>query len=387
MTIDTPTLLLVAGLVVAVSGVTFILSTALYRIDRYARIWSIAFIAGMLETISTVVWVLSPGGWWAGSVGNGALVLAIGLMWAGCREFNGRKAFSAIPIVASNVVAVAGLVEGPDGGYWAGAEASFAGVVAFAVLAAVETLRGDLRRTMAARVLTFVFAIVAIYYFARAIIFMVRGQSDAVFTVYFGTATTTFVAIVLVIVAAISMTAIQPAHSSRLRDSPAGAASDGGSSIPGVIGQAQFTELATDWLARAQRDREALVLISLAVDDLEHINSAFGREFGDQAIYVVGRIACESAPSAALVAYTGGGSFTILTSAPPFGSPVSIAERLQTALVETPIDAEKGIRAVAPCGVVTTDSAGYALHSLVTAARTALGSAGASGRPGAIVLA
>ena len=45
MHIDTLTLLIAAGAVVAVSGVSFILNTVLRRNERYGRIWSIAFIA------------------------------------------------------------------------------------------------------------------------------------------------------------------------------------------------------------------------------------------------------------------------------------------------------------------------------------------------------
>ena len=105
MQIDTTTLLIAAGAVVAVAGVSFILSTALRRNERFGRIWSIAFIAGILETISEIVAGTSPAGWWAGSVANGALVLAIGLMWAGCRAYNGLRSLAWVAIVTSNVVA------------------------------------------------------------------------------------------------------------------------------------------------------------------------------------------------------------------------------------------------------------------------------------------
>lgn len=384
MTIDTTTLLVVTGLVVAVAGVTFILSTALRRNERFGRIWSIAFVAGMLETISTVVWAVSPEGWWAGPVGNGTLVLAIGLMWAGCREYNRRTALTFVPVIAGAIVAAAGLVQGPDAGYWSAAVFSFAGIIVFAVLAAVETMRGALRHSIDARVLTVVFSVVAAYYFVRTVILVLAGESDPVFTAYFGTPTTTFVAIALVIVAAISMTALQPPDAPRFQDSAVGGRDR---EIPGVITAAQFSVQASDWLGRARRDKAPLVLLTLSVDGLAHINSAFGREFGDQAIYTVGRIACENAPSAALVAYGGGGRFTILASAPQYASAASVAERMQTALVETPLDTTRGIRAVAPCGITTTETTGYDLDKLVEAATAALAAAASSDRPGAIVVA
>jgi len=384
MRIDTTTLLVAAGAVVAVAGVSFILSTALRRNERFGRIWSIAFIAGMLETLAEIVGGISTDGWWAGSVANGALVLAIGLMWAGCRNYNGRSSLAWVPIVAGNLVAVIGLVQGPDGGYWAGAEALFIAVVAFAGLAGYETVRGNLRRNVDARALTLVFWIVSIYYLLRLTAFVFAGPDSLVFSRYFGTATTTFAAIVLVIVAAIAMTAIQPVSESRVRDAAPAARVR---IIPGVIDDALFEDQANDWLARARRDKESLVLVTMSVDGLGHINSAFGREFGEQTIYTVGRIACENAPSAALISHTGEGRFVILTSEPAIGSPVSIAEKLQTALVETPVDAVKGIRAMATYGISRTDELGYDLRALVSGAQGALEAARSSGRPGAIVMA
>jgi len=384
MDIDTTSLLVAAGVVVAVSGVTFILSTALGRNERYGRLWSIAFIAGMLETIATVVWGSSPNGWWAGPASNGALVLAIGLMWSGCREYNGRLALAWVPVVGSAAVTLGGLLEGPDAGYWAGAALSYVGIVVFAALAAIETVRGILRRSADARVLTLVFGIVSVYYSVRLVVFLAAGPTDTLFTVYFGTTTTTFIAVALVIVAAISMTAIQP-PGGHAAARPSG--DRRGMLIPGVIDATIFDEQAALWLGRARRAREEVVLLTLSVDGLSHINSAFGRDVGDQTIRTVGRIACENAPSAAIVGHAGGGRFRVLASAPTFGSPITIAERLQTALVETPPDVAKGLRAIASCGIACTDELGYDFATLAAASQDALAEATTSGRPGAIVLA
>ena len=384
MQIDTTTLLIAAGAVVAVAGVSFILSTALRRNERFGRIWSIAFIAGILETISEIVAGTSPAGWWAGSVANGALVLAIGLMWAGCRAYNGLRSLAWVAIVTSNVVAIAGLIQGPAGGYWTGAGPLFISIIAFGALAGYETARGNLRRNVDARALTIVFWVVSIYYLFRFIAFIAAGPESEVFRLYFGTETTTFAAIILVIVAAIAMTAIQPVSTSRNRNAAPAAR---GRTIPGVVDDDQFENQAADWLVRARRDKESLVLLAMSVDGLEHINSAFGREFGEQTIYAVGRTACENSPSAALIAHTGGGRFVILTSAPAIGSAASVAEKLQTALVETPVDAAKGIRALATYGIATTDDLGYDLIGLTTAATTALLDAQADSQPGAIRLA
>ena len=382
MNIDIQTLLIANGAVVAISGVSFILSTALRRNDTYGRTWAIAFVAGMLSTISYIVWAATDETWWAAAVGNGAIVLAIGLMWAGCREFNGRRSLIWVPLGASVLVAVACLLAGPDGGAWAGAGELFLGVGAFGLLAGIESIRGRLLHTFDARVLMVVFWVVAIYYLLRLVVFLTLGENSPLFTGYFGTVTTSFIGMVLVIVAAISMTAIQPAAPGR--GTQPGARKES-LVIAGVSDRLHFEQQAGDWLVRARRDKEHLVLLTLGVDGLSHINSAFGKEFGDDTIYTVGRIACRYAPGAALIAHTGGGRFSMLTTLPTIGSPKAIAERIQTALVETPVDRDKGIRAIATFGVTSTEEVGYELVDLSMAAERALNEAKAI-QPGTIVL-
>jgi len=384
MVIDTLTLLVAAGAVVAIAGVSFILNTVLRRNDAYGRIWSVAFVAGILETVSYLVWATSESAWWAAAIGNGALVASLGLMWSGARSYNGRvRPYIWISLLGSLLAVGACLVEGPGGGDWAGAEVMFAGIVVFSALAGWETIRGTLKRSVNGRVLTIVFWIVAVYYVLREIVFISIGETSIAFTQYFGTVTTTFIAIVLVIVAAISMSVLQPADSTREHGS---GRRTGTLVIPGVVGAAEFEQQAKDWLMRSKRDREPLILLEFAIDNIEHINTAFGRELGDEAIRTVGRIACEQTPTATLVGYLGPDRFLIVTTPPAFGSPTDIAERLQTALVETPVDNDQGVRATATFGLATTDDVGYTLEGLEKVARAAMRAAQVDG-PGTVRLA
>jgi diguanylate cyclase (GGDEF)-like protein len=375
--LDTFTILVMAGAVVAISGISFIVNTVLRHNELYGRLWSIAFVAGILETVSYLVWAASPSAWWSVPIGNGALVLALAFMWSGSRVYNQRaRSYTWLSGLVSLVVVGAGLVRGPDGGPWAGAAEMYIGVALFAALSLVETVRGALGRSGTARVLTIVFGIVTVYYAARAVVFLALGEEDPVFTDFFGTATTTFVAIVLVVAAAITLSVLQPANDdvgTRRATTP------GLLAISGVTDVGDFAEQALDWLTRARRDREQLVLLELSIDNLESINTAFGRELGDQAIQLVGRTVCESAPTASLVGYLGSGNFILLTTTPPVGPTAGIAEAIQTALVVTPIDAAQGIRAISAFGIATTETHGYALADLLSAARSALESREALG--------
>lgn len=384
MVIDTLTLLVAAGAVVAISGVSFILNTVLRRNDLYGRIWSAAFVAGILETIAYLVWATSEDAWWASSIGNAALVASLGLMWTGARSYNERpRIYLSITLLGAFLTLVASLVEGPGGGDWAGAEVMFVAIVVYSGLAGWETIRGTLKRSVNGRVLTIVFWVVSLYYLLRTIVLVGTGDTSAAFTQYFGTVTTTFIAIVLVIVAAISMSVLQPADSTREHGS---GRRTGTLLIPGVATADQFEQQAKDWLARSKRDHEPLVVLEVVIDNIDHINTAFGREVGDAAIRTVGRIACEQTPAASLVGYLGVDRFLIVTTPPAFGSPTDIAGRLQTALVETPVDTDQGIRATVTFGLATTEDVGYTLEGLEKVARVAMRAAQVDG-PGTVRLA
>ena len=383
MLIDLQTLLLASGTVVSVAAFSFILNTVLRGADDVGRTWSLSFIAGILTTLSYAVWGVVPDAWWAIAVGNGALALTLGTMWSGSRQFNERASMLWIPNVTSVLVAVAVLVRGPQGGAWAGAVEMFIASAVFAALAGLETVRGRLRRSLNARVLTVVFWGVSFYYIARTGVILIDGPEGDAFTRYWGTVTTTFVTIAFVMLASLSLSVLTASR--RVRGDGT-RLNSGEPAIPGVLNKVQFEQAASDWLMRARRDRDSLVLLYLDVANLEHMNTAFGRSYGDQAISAVARTAVDHSPSAAIVGHIRGKRFAILTTAPAVGTAAVVAESLHTALVESPIDPVEGIRAIATCGLGLTDSEGYDFAELQRATLNALVRAESDGA-GAIYIA
>jgi diguanylate cyclase (GGDEF)-like protein len=355
VTIDTQTMLLIQGAVVAVCSVSFMLHV-LSRNSRTGRTWTIAYISGILSGLAHAIWGFTDNSWWAVGIGNAAFVLTMAALWVGCRQFNNRPSLLWVALAATGVTALAALLEGPAGGDWAGAAITFVMLASFAALSGIETLRGLLRRNHSGRVLPVVFFGTALFYGVRTVIFLVDGPDGVIFQDYVGTPVAAFVTIVLVILATISMTVLNAGASSVASVTHAG---DSPSDLPGVLGMAAFEQHARNWLVRARRERDDLVLVTMDVANLEHMNTAFGRDYGDEAIRSVARICLEYLPSAALVGYGHGKRFTILTTAPGVGDASIVAERLHTALVETPIDPVEGIRAVATCGLSTTRESGY----------------------------
>ena len=378
--LDTQTLLYASGLVVATAGIAFVLNTILRRDSIPSRLWSLGFIAGMLATISYAVWGYTPDLWWIVSIGNGALSFAIGAMWSGFRAYNGRANLLWVTGLGALVVGAAVLVEGPDGGSWAGATAMLLAIGVFAALASAETLRGILRRSINARILTVVFAAVSLYYLVRTVVFIVFGENSVEFSEGFGTATTTLINIVYLTLAAISLSVLQwETAGSTKRQSRA----DDGSAF---MRRSKFAELATDWLRRAECNGDPLVLVLLEVDNLDHINIALGNEFGDKVIRSVESVTADSVPTASLLSTQSTRRFAVLTAPPAIGQERAVAERIHTALAEAPVDAAENIRAIATFGVATTKTSGYAFAELMAAAAVGLKQAELAG-PGTIEVA
>lgn len=369
MNIDVTTLLVAEALVVTTCGVAFIFATVLGRASDVGRTWSAAFTAGILAVICFAVLEFNPQAWFIAGIGNGAFVFAIGAMWNGCRVYNGRSGWTVITAGASIVAAGAVLWEGPYGGVWAGAFWLFLMTAALAASAAVETVRGELRGNVHASALTIVFFIVALYYLVRGTLVITLGVRSPVFTDYFGTVPTSVLAMILVTVAVISMSSLRGVRSP---GADAGEAIGMPSGVPGVVPAGQFDQHLLDWLRRGRISRTPLDLVMMEVKGLHHLNSAFGHEFGDAAIRSVGRVACENVPVSSLVGQISSRRYVVLSVSPSDGAARAIIERLETALVENPVDTATGIRAIASFGAVSTTEVGYRASDLLAAAEVAL---------------
>ena len=146
MNLDLTSVLVMTALVVNVSGILFIVETLLRRDEGAGRVWALAFLAAMLTTLAYIVWAQTPGclvgdrrrqrrvrrGHRLHVARMPSLQRPAHGMAVGARRGRGRSR-----------AAVAVVVEGPDGGDWAGALWMFVPLVAFAGAGAVECLRGD----------------------------------------------------------------------------------------------------------------------------------------------------------------------------------------------------------------------------------------------------
>lgn len=380
MNLDITTTAAVSGLIVTVCAVTFILNTTLRRNDGVGRIWSVGFVAGILETLAYTIEGLQPSAWWAIAVGNGAFVLAIGMLWAGSRAANERRPLVAIPLAAGVLAAVAVLLRGPDGGLWAGGVETFAAVAVFAALGFGETLRGRLAPSLNARILGIASLVLAIFYGARAVLLLAVGSESRMFQAAFGSITATLLCLGVFVIGSITVSLLQNERFRR----PGLAAPSEYEEADGLLGAEHFRSLSEVWLRRAVRDRATLALVLVELANIEEISLAFGRPVGDDASRLMGRLAVGDAPAAALVGRLDRQRYAILFPMEDEDDARAVADRINADALSTSIDDADRFRAATYIGITSTRAAGSRYEDLVETAEAVLELAVDSARPGTV---
>jgi diguanylate cyclase (GGDEF)-like protein len=370
MVLDEVTLLVVSGLVIMLCGVSFVLNTAYSQDDPPGRIWSIAFMAGVLSSLAYAVYALNASAWSALIVANAAFTVAAGALWSGARLYNRRPSLFWVTGAACIVVALSVVLRGPNAGGWAGGVELYLAVAAFAALGAIEAYRGRLRRNVNGRLLVVIFIVVALYYAGRAIVFLVDGPEGTVFREFFSTAITTIVNVTLVVIASIAMSVLR---AERGRGRAVGDVSRGINSAAGVLSAAAFAQAAADHVDRARRADQGMALIGADMDNLIEFNTAFGRADADEAIGAFAQTLRMNAPVMAIIGHPGAGRFLVLTPVASVTEATVIAERLQLALVDQPLTGFRQIRLTASFGLADTWDVGHDLDALTGSVGAAIG--------------
>jgi len=369
MTLDPVTLFVIGGLVTIVCGTYFLLETLLRHNDAVGRLWSVFYIGAIFVVFAYLVSQMDPSTWWAMGPANGGYVVAIGMLWCGARAANDRRPLVLIPFLGGVIVAVATLLPGPAGGYWAGSVEMFAAVALFSGLAALENGRRELSALLSARILAVMLAAISVFYVGRTVAFVALGPSEPVFLTYFGTGASTIFETCLIVVATITLSSVQ---SDRIGRGAAVRDTKDGTHLDGVLGPRAFREIAESWLLRSLRERTTLVMLVLEIADLDEINIAFGRAAGDSAIRVAGRIATTNAPTTALIGRLSARRFALLMPMPTNDSIDGIAGRIADAVLNTPIDDRDRFRVTTFRGITSTRTAGSRYDDLVRAATDAV---------------
>lgn len=370
MILDLFTTSAITALVVMVAGVMYLAETLMRRDGASGRLWSVAFLSGIATVLCYLVWAIDSSAFVAVALGNGAFVSSAVFIWLGARAFNGHALAWSMVAGGAVILAVivAALVEGPDGGDWAGAIALFSGVTLFAALGAVESRRGAMGARWSAIGLTLVLAVETLYFVARTYVFIAFGPDSEPFEVWFGSANSALVTIALTIVVVV-VTSVLRASDSNLRGQRDTYTLHVG--IDGIMMPASFRSAVSTLLERADRAQETLCLIAMRLDDLERIATAFGPGEAEILAKAWRDGIRRYAPTASLVGEGDGHSLLVAFLTTSFADVRRTAATMQRRVRDDAAALGLSIVPVIGAGVASTQQAGYDFAALATAAQEA----------------
>lgn len=377
MTFDLATASLMTALVANVAGAFFIVDTLLRRDDSAGRLWAIAFLSGMATTIAYAFWAAGSGGAVAIAIGNALFANTTGCMWLGSRKFNDRRSgpSTTLVVVVDALVAAAVLVEGQDGGDWAGWLVMGVALVVFSALAAFETTRTPMGRISTARVLTAVFIAEGAFYLVRSIIFVGWGPESDLFLVWFGSLTANFVTVTLTIVA-VAVLSVLRAGRADLRGyswmTRVGVTSDG------ILQAPTIASALDDVVERAGWRDDLIALIAVRVEGIEQIRAAFGADVAGDVTHAWRQGVRRFAPSTALVGEDGERSLLVITRASTAADARRHAGTIYRGLFESFGRVSDAVIPAVGVGVALTETVGYDAAALLDAARRAAEAAATS---------
>ncbi|MCH1883126.1 hypothetical protein [Agrococcus sp. ARC_14] len=377
MILDPDTVKLITALVVHVAGGVFVLETMLRKDDRAGRVWALGFISGMIATEAYLLDAVTDAGWWPIAVGNAAWVATLGLLWIGCRVFNGRQARgSAVLVAAAAVLACAAvLLEGPEVGRWSGAWVMFAANAAFAGLGTIESLRGTMSRTRTALGLGGVLALACVFQLIRLVSALTLGTDHELFREWVSSGVAGVATICLVIIAVVTASVLR-AEQVRLRgtedSSLMAIAPDGVLLVP------SFVRVLGGRLMRANRRAELFAVLVISIGSLTRIATAFGADEAEHVRQAARAAARRLSPTTAALGTDDHGTLMLAFQPTSPADARQLATRMHRAMLDQLATA--GVPVVPPIGmgVSLTSISGYDRDALLDAARAAANRAIAS---------
>lgn len=369
MTLDVPTIQFLTAIVMHVAGGVFVLETMLRKDDRAGRVWALGFIGGMIATEAYIVRAVSTDAWWLVAIGNAAWVAALGLLWLGCRVFNGhRLRRSAVAVIAASAATlVVVLLETPTEG-WSASPLVFAANALFSALTASEATRGAMRRTRTALGLSVVLGLAAAFQLTRSLTALALGTEHPVFQTWLSNSLVGIVTISLIVIVVV-LTSVLRAEQVRLRgteDSTLMAIAP-----DGVLLEPSFVRVLGGRLMRANRRAELFAVLVVKIDALSRISTAFGADEAEHVRQAARAAVRRLSPTTAAMGTDDEGKLLLAFQPKSPAEARQLAARMHRAMLDQLRTA--GVPVIPPIGMglSVTSTSGYDRETLLDAARAA----------------
>jgi diguanylate cyclase (GGDEF)-like protein len=373
LVLDTVTLRVAFGVMALVLGLLFYFSAYRYTRSPYSGWWCLALVF-FLTGSALLLFNGTPHQWWATILGNVLLVHGGVAVWAGARSLRDlrprRWLFTGLPVLAL----VSTALEDPGTNLWAGG-AVFLGAMSLTMgLASRELWRLEPGYSRVRVPMALAAAAMCVFYLGRLVSFLIEGQHGAVFVSVFGSAVTTLITMVLLVVVSFSMAALSSEQQTRTlrivatRDD-----------LTGLLNRKAFLDLAGEMLHDPAVTRGTGALILADLDHFKSVNDTHGHAAGDLALQAFAAACRETVRSTDLVGRYGGEEFVILI---PGASPEraeKIAAEISRRLAQVPTRDGLEMPTVS-YGVALYDAGTSGVEDLIASADRALYAAKSQGR-------
>ncbi|MCP8999808.1 diguanylate cyclase [Pseudarthrobacter sp. RMG13] len=373
MVLDTATLRVAFGLMALLLGVLFYIFV--YRTTRapYSGWWCVAlalFLTGALSFLLDG----TPFQRWTNPMGHVLLVSGAVSVWSSARTLRrsppGPLMFAAAP--AATLVACA--VDSPATNTWAGGPVFLASMALMFGLATREMWPAGPAYTRVRIPMTASVGLVSVFYTARLIAFLTDGPGGPTFEVFFGSAITTMITMVLLVVVSFSMSGLISEQQTRALRMVATR-----DDLTGLLNRKAFLDLATELLGDRAVARGAGALILADLDHFKAVNDTHGHAAGDLALQAFADACRDTVRSADLVGRYGGEEFVLLIPGASAGRADEFAEEVSRRLAQVPTVGGLEMPTVS-YGVALYDAGTSDVEDLIAAADGALYKAKSLGR-------
>lgn len=373
MVLDTATLRIAFGLMALVLVVLFYFSA--YRVTRspYSGWWCLALIF-FLTGSACFLLDGTPHQVWANPLGNVLLVHGGVAVWAGARSLRTvpppKWAFTGIPLVTL----VASVLDNPATNTWSGGPVFLAAMSHSIGLASRELWRLEPGYSRVRIPMAVSAGGLAVFYFFRWVAFLLEGQHGPTFTTVFGSAVTTLVTMVLLVVVSFSMAALSSEQQTRALRVVASR-----DDLTGLLNRKAFVDLAAELLADRTITRGSGALILADLDHFKSVNDTYGHAAGDIALQRFAQACTDTVRSTDLVGRYGGEEFVLLIPGASAERAELIAEEISRRLASAPTMDGMEMPTVS-YGISTYDDGTSEVDSVIAAADAALYVAKSGGR-------
>jgi diguanylate cyclase (GGDEF)-like protein len=373
MALDTATLRAAFGLMALVLVLLFYFSAYRTTLSPYSGWWCIALLFFLF---GSAAFLLNGTGhqWWANPLGNVLLVHGGVAVWAGARSLRTRMlkrwAFTVFPVVTL----LASIVDNPGTNTWAGGPVFLAAMSMTVGLASRELWRLEPGYSRVRIPMALAAGGVSVFYFGRLVGFLMDGAEGPVFKTFFGSAVTTLVTMVMLVVVSFSMAALSTEQQTRALRMVATR-----DDLTGLLNRKAFLDLAAKQLADPAVARASGALIMADLDHFKVVNDTYGHAAGDQALQAFAVACRDTVRSTDLAGRYGGEEFVVLLPGASAERAEHIADEVSRRLARASV-ADGVQMPTVSYGVATYDAGTAGVDALIASADAALYTAKSLGR-------